>query len=96
MSPVTPTYFISGFGVTLVDTSSASPSQLFVSEGGVKNVCGRVLGGGRLINQCGTLLTGTMAYIKDARWDEMLVNESYHYSNNSLLSIFITIIIYII
>nr|XP_043622280.1 protein HOTHEAD-like [Erigeron canadensis] len=75
---------ITAFGAALMDTSSTSPSQLFFSEDGVRNARGRVLGGGSSIN-AGFYSRASSAFIKDAGWDEKLVNESYRWVERAIV-----------
>ncbi|EYU25043.1 hypothetical protein MIMGU_mgv1a003898mg [Erythranthe guttata] len=67
---------VTGFRKTLADTSTTSPSQLFVSTDGVFNHRGRVLGGSSAIN-AGFYTRASNQYVVEAGWDPRLVNESY-------------------
>ncbi|XP_052171456.1 protein HOTHEAD-like [Diospyros lotus] len=67
---------LEGFGQALSDLSPNSPSQRFVSEDGVINARGRVLGGGSCLNAGFYTRAGT-GYVKQVGWDGRLVNESY-------------------
>lgn len=67
---------LANFHLTLADTSDTSASQYFVSNDGVYNARGRVLGGGTSIN-AGFYTRASASYIKRAGWDAKLVNESY-------------------
>ncbi|CAI0464503.1 unnamed protein product [Linum tenue] len=58
------------------DTSPHSASQIFISEDGVYNTRGRVLGGGSAIN-AGFYSHAEPEFVRDARWDEDLVRQSY-------------------
>ncbi|KAK9064210.1 hypothetical protein SSX86_015590 [Deinandra increscens subsp. villosa] len=75
---------ITAFGAALMDTSSTSPSQLFISKDGVRNARGRVLGGGSSIN-AGFYSRASTAYVKESGWDEKLVNESYRWVEKAIV-----------
>ncbi|KAK1422629.1 hypothetical protein QVD17_17915 [Tagetes erecta] len=75
---------ITAFGAALRDTSSTSPAQLFISEDGVKNARGRVLGGGSSIN-AGFYSRASMVFVKESGWDEKLVNESYRWVEKAIV-----------
>lgn len=66
------------FAATLADTSPSSASQSFISEDGVFNDRARVLGGGSCLN-AGFYTRASPDYVRDAGWDERLVNESYQW-----------------
>ncbi|KAI3802744.1 hypothetical protein L1987_30886 [Smallanthus sonchifolius] len=68
--------YLSNFHLTLADTSDTSSSQYFVSNDGVYNARGRVLGGGTSIN-AGFYTRASASYVKRVGWDAKLVNESY-------------------
>lgn len=67
---------LSAFGAALSDLSDSSPSQRFISEDGVISARARVLGGGSCLN-AGFYTRAASSYVKAARWDERLVNQSY-------------------
>lgn len=67
---------IENFVANLLETSPSSPSQVFISEDGVLNNRGRVLGGSTAIN-AGFYSQASTEYIARAGWDLGLVNESY-------------------
>ncbi|KAK9293169.1 hypothetical protein L1049_021157 [Liquidambar formosana] len=69
---------IGSFAASLSDDSPTSPSQLFVSEDGVFNTRARVLGGGTCLN-AGFYTRANTSYMKEVRWDEKLVNQSYEW-----------------
>ncbi|KAJ9566583.1 hypothetical protein OSB04_002549 [Centaurea solstitialis] len=67
------------FGATFRDSSPDSPSQMFVSEDGVVNVRGKVLGGGTAVN-AGIYSRGEERFKDEAGlMDEELVIESYRW-----------------
>lgn len=68
--------YMKNFHLTLADLSSTSASQYFISTDGVFNSRARVLGGGSCIN-AGFYTRASPRYVKNAGWDEKLVNESY-------------------
>jgi choline dehydrogenase len=59
-----------------VDTSPTSPAQEFISQDGVFNARARVLGGGSALN-AGFYTHASRDYVKEAGWNETLVNQSY-------------------
>ncbi|XP_024983632.1 protein HOTHEAD-like [Cynara cardunculus var. scolymus] len=68
---------IGNFGSTFRDSSPNSPSQRFVSEDGVVNVRGKVLGGGTAIN-AGIYSRGEGKFKNEARlMDDDLIGKSY-------------------
>ncbi|XVF52808.1 hypothetical protein PTKIN_Ptkin05aG0048500 [Pterospermum kingtungense] len=67
---------MANFGAALSDLSPSSPSQLFISEDGVINARGRVLGGGSCLN-AGFYTRASPEYVRQVGWDRRLVNESY-------------------
>ncbi|KAL4595289.1 hypothetical protein ACB092_12G081000 [Castanea dentata] len=69
---------IENFSDTLSDTSPTSPTQQFTSEDGVHNARARVLGGGTALN-AGFYSHASTRYVKEAGWDETLVNKSYEW-----------------
>ncbi|XP_075650403.1 protein HOTHEAD-like [Castanea sativa] len=69
---------IENFSDTLSDTSPTSPTQQFTSEDGVYNARARVLGGGTALNG-GFYSHASTRYVKEAGWDETLVNKSYEW-----------------
>ncbi|KAL2238166.1 UNVERIFIED_CONTAM: Protein HOTHEAD [Sesamum indicum] len=69
---------LAAFGKALFDLSSSSPSQRFISEDGVINARARVLGGGSCLN-AGFYSRAASQYVRAARWDVRLVNESYRW-----------------
>ncbi|KAL8170632.1 hypothetical protein V2J09_022436 [Rumex salicifolius] len=69
---------LSAFGAALSDLSESSPSQRFVSEDGVINARARVLGGGSCLN-AGFYTRAARSYVKAARWEGRLVNQSYRW-----------------
>ncbi|KAL3755842.1 hypothetical protein ACJRO7_002828 [Eucalyptus globulus] len=69
---------MANFAANLVDTGPNSPSQQFVSEDGVLNTRARVLGGGSTLN-AGFYTRAGKDYVKEAGWDEKLVEESYEW-----------------
>ncbi|KAL7167411.1 hypothetical protein ACSBR2_037967 [Camellia fascicularis] len=69
---------LSAFGNSLSDLSPTSPSQRFISEDGVINARGRVLGGGSCLN-AGFYTRAATEYVRAAGWDERLVKESYEW-----------------
>ncbi|XWS38426.1 hypothetical protein CRYUN_Cryun19dG0130500 [Craigia yunnanensis] len=66
------------FGAALSDLSPLSPSQRFISEDGVINARARVLGGGSCLN-AGFYTRADTEFVRQAGWDERLVNESYQW-----------------
>lgn len=69
---------LASFGAALSDLSPSSPSQRFISEDGVINARGRVLGGGSCLN-AGFYTRAAPEYVRDVGWDGRLVNESYEW-----------------
>lgn len=69
---------LANFASSIADTSPNSPSQQFVSEDGVVNTRARVLGGGSALN-AGFFTRASKDYVKEAGWDEKLVEESYQW-----------------
>ncbi|KAK4571768.1 hypothetical protein RGQ29_030251 [Quercus rubra] len=69
---------IENFSDTLSDPSPTSPTQQFTSEDGVYNARARVLGGGTALN-AGFYSHASTRYVKEAGWDETLVNKSYEW-----------------
>ncbi|XP_027362600.1 protein HOTHEAD-like [Abrus precatorius] len=69
---------LAAFGVALSDTSPSSPAQRFISEDGVINSRARVLGGGTCLN-AGFYTRASPHYVREAGWEERLVNESYEW-----------------
>ena len=69
---------IENFSDTLSDLSPTSPTQQFTSEDGVYNARARVLGGGTALN-AGFYSHASTRYVKEAGWDETLVNKSYEW-----------------
>ena len=67
---------IGNFAANLVDTSPTSPAQEFISQDGVFNARARVLGGGSALN-AGFYTHASRDYVKEAGWNEALVNQSY-------------------
>ncbi|KAF8379398.1 hypothetical protein HHK36_028833 [Tetracentron sinense] len=67
---------IGSFAATLSDLSPTSPSQRFISEDGVINARGRVLGGGSCLN-AGFYTRAETDFVQEAGWDGHLVNQSY-------------------
>uniref|UniRef100_A0A2N9FVK0 Glucose-methanol-choline oxidoreductase N-terminal domain-containing protein n=1 Tax=Fagus sylvatica TaxID=28930 RepID=A0A2N9FVK0_FAGSY len=61
------------------DTSLSSPFQHIVSQDGVINARPRILGGGSALN-AGFYMRASASYIKEAGWNETLVNESYQWA----------------
>ncbi|KAH7834238.1 hypothetical protein Vadar_014054 [Vaccinium darrowii] len=70
--------YLSSFGRALSDLSPTSPAQRFISEDGVINARGRVLGGGSCLNAGFYTRAGT-SYVAGAGWNGRLVNESYEW-----------------
>lgn len=70
--------YLSSFGRALSDLSPTSPAQRFISEDGVINARGRVLGGGSCLNAGFYTRAGT-SYVAAAGWNGRLVNESYEW-----------------
>ncbi|KAB1210767.1 Protein HOTHEAD [Morella rubra] len=66
------------FATTLADMSPRSPAQQFISQDGVFNVRARVLGGGSVLN-AGFYTRADTGYVKEAGWNETLVNQSYEW-----------------
>ncbi|GLU21029.1 hypothetical protein SLE2022_371940 [Rubroshorea leprosula] len=71
------------FTSTLADTSPDSPTQQFVSEDGVYNARARVLGGGSVLN-AGFYTRASTRYMREAGWNEALVNASYRWVENKV------------
>lgn len=71
------------FSSTLEDTSPDSPTQQFVSEDGVYNARARVLGGGSVLN-AGFYTRASTRYMREAGWNEALVNASYRWVENKV------------
>ncbi|GLT74374.1 hypothetical protein SLA2020_461770 [Shorea laevis] len=71
------------FASTLADTSPDSPTQQFVSEDGVYNARARVLGGGSVLN-AGFYTRASTRYMREAGWNEALVNASYRWVENKV------------
>ncbi|XP_030473272.2 protein HOTHEAD-like [Syzygium oleosum] len=69
---------MANFAASIADASPNSPSQQFVSEDGVVNTRARVLGGGSALN-AGFFTRASKDYVKEASWDEKLVEESYEW-----------------
>ncbi|KAF8044323.1 hypothetical protein BT93_A2343 [Corymbia citriodora subsp. variegata] len=69
---------IANFDANIAATGPDSPSQQFVSEDGVLNTRARVLGGGSALN-AGFYTRASKDYVKEAGWDEKLVEESYEW-----------------
>ncbi|KAL6956138.1 Oxidoreductase [Sarracenia purpurea var. burkii] len=67
---------LDAFGNSLSDLSPTSPSQRFISEDGVINARGRVLGGSSCLN-AGFYTRAETNFVSDAGLDGRLVNESY-------------------
>ncbi|GMY07059.1 protein HOTHEAD [Fagus crenata] len=70
---------VGSYITTLTDTSLSSPFQHFVSQDGVINARPRILGGGSALN-AGFYTRASASYIKEAGWNETLVNESYQWA----------------
>ncbi|VAH75746.1 protein HOTHEAD-like [Triticum dicoccoides] len=68
--------YLENFHICLTDESKNSPSQGFISTDGVINSRAKVLGGGTCIN-AGFYSRANRRFVKDAGWDEELVNQSY-------------------
>ncbi|XP_068651952.1 protein HOTHEAD-like [Aristolochia californica] len=68
--------YMQNFHISLADTSAQSPAQAFISTDGVINARARVLGGGTCIN-AGFYTRASPRYVRDAGWNDELVNESY-------------------
>ncbi|KAK2653282.1 hypothetical protein Ddye_013138 [Dipteronia dyeriana] len=68
--------FLSNFHLNLADISPQSASQYFISNDGVFNARGRVLGGGSSIN-AGFYTRANSEFIERVGWDKELVNKSY-------------------
>ncbi|XP_028799218.1 protein HOTHEAD isoform X2 [Neltuma alba] len=66
------------FGAALSDLSPTSPAQRFISEDGVINSRGRVLGGGSCIN-AGFYSRASTQYVREAGWEGKAVNDSYEW-----------------
>ncbi|GKU89413.1 hypothetical protein SLEP1_g3551 [Rubroshorea leprosula] len=71
------------FTSTLADTSPDSPTQQFVSEDGVYNARASVLGGGSVLN-AGFYTRASTRYMREAGWNEALVNASYRWVENKV------------
>ncbi|XP_010272578.1 PREDICTED: protein HOTHEAD-like [Nelumbo nucifera] len=69
---------LASFANTLSDYSPTSPAHHFVSEDGVRNARARVLGGGSCLN-AGFYTRADTEYVKEAGWDDKLVNQSYRW-----------------
>ncbi|KAL5978406.1 hypothetical protein ACLOJK_029523 [Asimina triloba] len=71
--------------VNLQTDEFTSVSQQFISEDGVSNVRGRILGGSTAIN--GALYSrATEEYVKRAGWDPELVSEAYEWVESKVVS----------
>ncbi|KAK0586518.1 hypothetical protein LWI29_008282 [Acer saccharum] len=70
---------LSSFGAAISDLSPTSPSQRFISQDGVINARGRVLGGGTCLN-AGFYTRAASDYVRNVGWDGKLVNESYEWA----------------
>ncbi|GAB2294063.1 hypothetical protein Dimus_028279 [Dionaea muscipula] len=69
---------IGSFALNLADPTLNSPAQQFISEDGVINARGRVLGGGSAVN-AGFYTRASRSYVANVGWDEALVNQSYEW-----------------
>ncbi|XP_059640419.1 protein HOTHEAD [Cornus florida] len=69
---------LAAFGQPLSDPSPTSPSQRFISEDGVINARGRILGGGSCLN-AGFYTRAATDYVRQVGWDGRLVNDSYQW-----------------
>nr|XP_043633758.1 protein HOTHEAD-like [Erigeron canadensis] len=74
---------IYGFFETLANLGPTSPSQTFVSTDGVLNQRARVLGGGSAIN-ARFFTRASPAYVDQAGWDPILVEESYDWAEKKV------------
>ncbi|KAI4330030.1 hypothetical protein MLD38_028344 [Melastoma candidum] len=76
-----------GFVTTLVDVDTYdSPAQAFISEDGVPNARGRVLGGGSAIN-AGFYSRADASFFKNSgvHWDLLVVNRSYEWVEKAIV-----------
>ncbi|KAF9607841.1 hypothetical protein IFM89_002058 [Coptis chinensis] len=74
------------YGLPLIETDEfSSIAQSFVSEEGVMNLRGRVLGGSTAINS-GFYSRASEDYIERLGWDKKLVKESYEWIESKLVS----------
>ncbi|KAI4326233.1 hypothetical protein MLD38_031566 [Melastoma candidum] len=76
-----------GFVNTLVDVDTYdSPAQAFISEDGVPNARGRVLGGSSAIN-AGFYTRADASFFKNSRvhWDLLVVNRSYEWVEKAVV-----------
>ncbi|EXC19988.1 Protein HOTHEAD [Morus notabilis] len=65
------------YGLSLLQTDKyTSVAQMFVSEDGIQNLRGRVLGGSSAING-GFYSRASEDFVKQAGWDEKLVKDAY-------------------
>ncbi|XP_047341093.1 protein HOTHEAD [Impatiens glandulifera] len=76
--------YLKNFHISLADISPKSASQIFLSTDGVFNVRARVLGGATCIN-AGFYTRASSRYIRKARWDAKLVNESYPWIEKQII-----------
>ncbi|GLJ42841.1 hypothetical protein SUGI_0888030 [Cryptomeria japonica] len=75
-----------GFIANLINTHDPdSPAETFISEEGVVNARGRVLGGSSSIN-AGFYSRAGLGYVREAGWDKALVNESYTWVEKAVVS----------
>ncbi|KAF8378457.1 hypothetical protein HHK36_029797 [Tetracentron sinense] len=72
-------------GLSLIQTDEfSSVAQQFVSEEGVVNYRGRVLGGSTAINY-GFYSRASRDFIRSARWDETLVRDAYEWVESKVV-----------
>lgn len=69
---------LNNFLNSLIDITPSSFAQHFISTDGVLNARARALGGGSVIN-AGFYSRAEPAFVREAGWDERLVNESYEW-----------------
>ncbi|XP_010275236.1 PREDICTED: protein HOTHEAD-like [Nelumbo nucifera] len=73
------------YGLSLIQTDEySSVAQRFVSEEGVANLRGRVLGGSTAING-GFYSRASESYIKRVGWDEKLVRDAYEWVESKVV-----------
>ncbi|KAH7657507.1 Protein Hothead-like protein [Dioscorea alata] len=76
---------LENFSFNLADSTPTSPAQRFLSTDGVFNHRARVLGGSTCIN-VGFYSRAQPSFVRNAGWDEALVNESYKWVEDKICS----------
>ncbi|KAM0933548.1 putative glucose-methanol-choline oxidoreductase, FAD/NAD(P)-binding domain superfamily [Dioscorea sansibarensis] len=75
---------LENFHINLAYSSPTSPVQRFLSTDGVFNHRARVLGGNTCIN-AGFYSRAQSRFVRNAGWDEVLVNESYRWVEEKIV-----------